>query len=258
MLLCTQLAPARHVVQVGEKISTRRGCPLSRLNRRFRVEIPVSETTPPLREAAPGPAGAVADEQDARTKPAAAAAATTADRDLSRLYHATPIAVPLPLTTTKRHHHLCRPATAKHRHGADEDPGLSYSAVWFLLRRDGPSRPAYLLDQYAIAIRCTPGNTTGTSSNNLRSARRCDRCWKAVNPSSPFGSPGIGRQPITGAAATTAARIAVALDGDPGGVPADETVRSVIGDTGYEIDLGGRGRISASIVQQDQAATGGR
>lgn len=130
---------------------------MSRLNRRFRVEIPVSETTPPLREAAPGPAGAVADEHDARTKPAAAAAATTADRDLSRLYHATPIAIPLPLTTTKRHHHLCGPATAKHQHGAGEDPGLSYSAVWFLLRRDGPSRPAYLLDQYAAAICCTPG-----------------------------------------------------------------------------------------------------
>src|SRR5215469_3052052 len=123
MLLCTQLAPARHVVQVGEKISTRRGCPLSRLNRRFRVEIPVSETTPPLREAAPGPAGAVADEHDARTKPAAAAAATTADRDLSRLYHATPIAIPLPLTRNKRHHHLW-PATAKHQHSTGEDPAF--------------------------------------------------------------------------------------------------------------------------------------
>src|SRR5262249_61465640 len=59
ILLCTQLAPARHVVQVGEKISTRRGCPLSRLNSDLSVEIPVSEITPPLREAEPGPGEAV-------------------------------------------------------------------------------------------------------------------------------------------------------------------------------------------------------
>ena len=129
---------------------------MSRLNRRFRVEIPVSETTPPLREAAPGPAGAVADEHDARTKPAAAAAATTADRDLSRLYRATPIAIRF-LSPPQNDTSICGPATVKHRHGAGEDPGLSYSAVWFLLRRDGPSRPAYLLDQYAAAICCTPG-----------------------------------------------------------------------------------------------------
>ena len=90
MLLCTQLAPARHVGQVGEKISTRRGCPLSRLNSDFRVAILVSEMTPPLREAAllpgevaPGPAAGDADVHDARTKPAAAAA-TAADRDLNR------------------------------------------------------------------------------------------------------------------------------------------------------------------------------
>src|SRR5262249_57152533 len=59
ILLCTQLAPARHVVQVGEKISTRRGCPLSRLNSDLSVEIPVSEITPPLRAAEPGPGEAV-------------------------------------------------------------------------------------------------------------------------------------------------------------------------------------------------------
>src|SRR5262249_58233884 len=59
MLLCTQLAPARHVVQVGDKISTRRGCPLSRLNTDLSVEIPVSEMTPPVREAEPGPGEAV-------------------------------------------------------------------------------------------------------------------------------------------------------------------------------------------------------
>jgi hypothetical protein len=55
MLLCTQLAPARHVAQVGEKISTRRGCPLSRLNSDLRGPIVVSETTAPVRAPAAGP-----------------------------------------------------------------------------------------------------------------------------------------------------------------------------------------------------------
>src|SRR5215471_6044175 len=67
MLLCTQLAPARHVVQVGEKISTRRGCPLSRLNSDLSVEIPVSETTPPLRAAVPGPGEAVPPPADRKS-----------------------------------------------------------------------------------------------------------------------------------------------------------------------------------------------
>jgi hypothetical protein len=61
------------------------------LNRRFRIEIPVSEMTPPLREAAPGPAGGAVGEHDNRTNPAAAVAATTADRDLSRLHQPTRI-----------------------------------------------------------------------------------------------------------------------------------------------------------------------
>ena len=39
------------------------------------------------------------------------------------------------------------------------------------------------------------------------------------------------------------------------GGPADETVRSRIGDTGYEIDPGDRGRIPASIVQRYHAPT---
>jgi hypothetical protein len=58
--------------------------------------------------------------------------------------------------------------------------------------------------------------------------------------------------------ATTAAKIAVALDDDLDGGPADETVRSGIGGTGYAIDLGDHGRIPASIVQRYHAATGGR
>src|SRR5690348_4534062 len=98
MLPCTQLAPARQVIQVGEKISTRRGCPLSRLNRVFRVVIPVSGMTPPFREAmplpgevAPGPEAGGADVHDARTNPAAAAATTAAARDLRRPGQATRI-----------------------------------------------------------------------------------------------------------------------------------------------------------------------
>src|SRR5262250_2960207 len=107
ILLCTQLAPARHVVQVGEKIRNRRGCPLSRLNSDLSVEIPVSEITPPLREAEPGPGEAVpppaagaADEHDARTRPAAPAAATTASRDLRRSRQATRIPIRLLSPTT--------------------------------------------------------------------------------------------------------------------------------------------------------------
>jgi hypothetical protein len=64
--------------------------------------------------------------------------------------------------------------------------------------------------------------------------------------------------PITGREATTAAKIAVALDEDLDGGPADETARSGIGDTGDAIDLSDRGRIPASIVQRYHAATGGR
>jgi hypothetical protein len=94
MLLCTQLAPARHVVQVGERIITRRGCPLSRLNSVFSVEIELSEMTLPLRELVLAPPGG-ADEHDARTRPAAATAATPADRDLRRVRQATRIPVRL-------------------------------------------------------------------------------------------------------------------------------------------------------------------
>jgi len=47
MLLCTQLAPARHVSQVGEKISTSRVWPSVRLNSDLRVEMAFSEMTPP-------------------------------------------------------------------------------------------------------------------------------------------------------------------------------------------------------------------
>jgi hypothetical protein len=108
MLLCTQLAPARQVIQVGDKISTKRGCPLSRLNSDFRVAIPVSEMTPPLREATPlpgavvpGPATGDADVHDTRTKPAAAAATTAADRDLRRPNQATRITIFFLLPATK-------------------------------------------------------------------------------------------------------------------------------------------------------------
>jgi hypothetical protein len=55
MLLCTQLAPARHVIQVGESNSSNRGCPASRLNSDFNVEIVVSVVTLPLIGAAAAP-----------------------------------------------------------------------------------------------------------------------------------------------------------------------------------------------------------
>lgn len=45
MLFCTQLAPARHVIQVGEKISTSRVWPSARLNSDLRVEMAFSEMT---------------------------------------------------------------------------------------------------------------------------------------------------------------------------------------------------------------------
>jgi len=55
MLLCTQLAPARHVIQVGENNSSSRGCPASRLNSDFNVEILVSVVTRLLCGAAVAP-----------------------------------------------------------------------------------------------------------------------------------------------------------------------------------------------------------
>ena len=47
-------------------------------------------------------------------------------------------------------------------------------------------------------------------------------------------------------AATMAAKIAVVLDDDLDGGPADETARSGIGGTGYAIDLGDGGRAASS------------
>ncbi len=55
--------------------------------------------------------------------------------------------------------------------------------------------------------------------------------------------------------AATAAKITVAPDDDRDSSPADETVRSGNGGTGYVIDLSDRGRIPAGIVQRYQAAT---
>jgi hypothetical protein len=53
-----------------------------------------------------------------------------------------------------------------------------------------------------------------------------------------------------------AAKIAVVLDDDLDGGPADETARSGIGGTGYAIDLGDGGRIPGSIVLRYHAAPG--
>src|SRR5215469_5944865 len=53
MLLCTQLAPARHAGQVGEKMRISRVCTSSRLNSDFSVSILFSVTTLALLPAAP-------------------------------------------------------------------------------------------------------------------------------------------------------------------------------------------------------------
>jgi len=112
MLLCTQLAPARHVIQVGEKISTSRVWPLARLNSDLRVEMAFSEMTPPGRDVAPpglevAPAGAAGagvpgavETEDGEhetimrpeTTTATAAIATRAGRDPPASRHALPIA----------------------------------------------------------------------------------------------------------------------------------------------------------------------
>src|SRR5215469_5123050 len=82
MLFCTQLAPARQVIQVGEKISTSRVWPSARLNSDLSFEMAFSATTPPGREVAAGRAAAVdvpggadagGDEQETTARPQTAA-----------------------------------------------------------------------------------------------------------------------------------------------------------------------------------------
>jgi hypothetical protein len=75
MLLCTQLAPARHVIQVGENNISRRGCPASRLKSDFNTEILVSEITLPLCPALAGRWPEVAEVQDVSTRITASVAA---------------------------------------------------------------------------------------------------------------------------------------------------------------------------------------
>jgi len=89
MLLCTQLAPARHVAQVGEKINTD-----------FKVEMSFSDMTLPLRDAAPGLAAGAADVHDARTTAAAITAAIQASRDLRPRRRATGIPTLFPSPRT--------------------------------------------------------------------------------------------------------------------------------------------------------------
>ena len=100
MLLCTQLAPARHVAQVGEKINTRRVSPSSLLNTDFKVEMSFSDMTLPLRDAAPGLAAGAADVHDARTTAAAITAAIQASRDLRPRRRATGIPTLFPSPRT--------------------------------------------------------------------------------------------------------------------------------------------------------------
>ena len=66
---------------------------MSRLNSVLRVEIVVSEMTPPLGEAAPLPPAGAVGAHDVNAKPAVAAATTIADRALRRLRQATRIPV---------------------------------------------------------------------------------------------------------------------------------------------------------------------
>jgi hypothetical protein len=111
MLLCTQLAPARQVVQVGEKINTSRVWPSARLNSDLRAEMAVSETM--ARELVPGrPAGAGVPaavdagdaEHEASTNPApTAATAARASRALAVFRQAIPIASLFPLCSYSMH-----------------------------------------------------------------------------------------------------------------------------------------------------------
>jgi hypothetical protein len=66
------------------------------LNTDFSDEISFSELTPPLREAAPWPAGGAVCVHDARTRLIAAAATTRAGHDLSRSRQATRIPIRFP------------------------------------------------------------------------------------------------------------------------------------------------------------------
>jgi hypothetical protein len=112
MLFCTQLAPARHVIQVGEKISTSRVWPSARLNNDLRVEMAFSATTPPGREVAAGRAAAAdapgavvpgavdrgeGEHETSRRPETTAVTAARAGRDPPALGHALPIASPLSL-----------------------------------------------------------------------------------------------------------------------------------------------------------------
>jgi hypothetical protein len=112
MLFCTQLAPARHVIQVGEKISTSRVWPSARLNSDLRAEMAFSEMTPPGWAVAPDRATGAdvpgagdteegdteEGEHEATRRPETAAAITArADRDPLAVGHALPIASLFPL-----------------------------------------------------------------------------------------------------------------------------------------------------------------
>jgi hypothetical protein len=100
MLLCTQLAPARHVGQVGEKSKISRGWPASRLNSVLSVVMWFSVMTLPACEIArPCPddeeAGVSVDAHPAKARTAAVAAAMPrATRGPGRTPHGIPIASP--------------------------------------------------------------------------------------------------------------------------------------------------------------------
>src|SRR5215469_5041757 len=114
MLLCTQLAPARHVGQVGEKTRISRVCPSSRSNSAFSVSMLFSAMTLllPLLAAAAPPLAVPDAAHDAR-KPgsaaitaAAASARTSSDDRPVRL--TIRILIPIPDCTSAWHSMTCR------------------------------------------------------------------------------------------------------------------------------------------------------
>lgn len=99
-------------------------------------------------------------------------------------------------------------------------------------------------------VKVAPDDTVGAPAGLMAPGVAVDHCRA--------GERHRAGQPITGIQAMTAATITVVLDDYLSGGPADERLRLGSGGTAYAIDLSDRSRIPASIVQQYQAATGGR
>ena len=81
MLLCTQLAPARHVGQVGEKMRISRACPSLRLNNDFSVPMLFSAKAPPWPALLAVAAAPVPDDVQEASRPGSAAITAAASSD---------------------------------------------------------------------------------------------------------------------------------------------------------------------------------